>query len=94
LIIESAEFLRLVRVDDSGDRTKCWLPRDELEQLEAAAGRVDWARELAIALMGRVGLRAHETAYPGDEQLRWSDEGECWFVEIRGRNTKGGERTV
>lgn len=82
----------MIRIDDSGGRTKCWLTRDELDALERAAGRGDWQREIAIELMGRYGLRAHEVPYPGDGNLRWSDDGEIWLVEIQGKNTKGGQR--
>jgi site-specific recombinase XerC len=81
----------MVRVDDSGEVTKCWLDRDELHRLEEAAARSDWQREIALQLMGRCGLRADEVNYPGDAELRWSEKGECWFVEIRGKNTRGGE---
>jgi integrase len=82
----------MVRVDDSGDVTKCWLSRDELKRLERTAARADWQRELAVELMGRCGLRAHEVPYPADEHLRWSEDGQCWLVEVRGKNTGGGAR--
>jgi len=81
----------MVRVDDSGAVTKCWLSPDELELLERTAGQWDWEREVAIELMGRCGLRASEVAYPSDEDLRWSEEGNVWLFEIRGKNTKGGD---
>jgi len=81
----------MVRVDDSGSVTKCWLDRDELSRLEEAAARSDWEREIAIQLMGRCGLRADEVNYPGDTELRWSEKGDCWFLEVRGKNTSGGE---
>jgi len=81
----------MVRVDDGGDVTKCWLDREELERLEAADARDDWEREIAVMLMGRAGLRADEVNYPGDAELRWSDDGDCWFVEVRGKNTSGGK---
>ena len=84
----------MVRVDDSGDVTKCWLDRDELQQLEKVAAQSDWKREIAIQLMGRCGLRADEVNYPGDAELRWSEKGESWFVEIRGKNTSGGEPKI
>jgi len=84
----------MVRIDDSGKRPKCWLTQTELNRLERAAGSVDWSRELAVQLMGRCGLRASEVNYPADEHLWWSEEGECWRVEIRGKNTKGGEKTL
>lgn len=82
----------MVRVDDSGDITKCWLSPDELRQLEKAAGEDGWEREIAIQLMGRCGLRASEVDYPSDENLRYSEEGGLWLFEVRGKNTKGGSR--
>lgn len=84
----------MVRVDDAGEVTKCWLNRDELRQLEEAAARSDWQREIALQLMGRCGFRVDEVNYPGDAELRWSEKGECWFVEVRGKNTRGGEPKV
>ncbi|WP_276259906.1 site-specific integrase [Haloglomus litoreum] len=84
----------MVRLDDGGAVTKCWLDREELDQLEAAAARSDWEREIALQLMGRCGLRADEVAYPGDAELRWSEKGECWFLEVRGKNTSGGAPKV
>jgi site-specific recombinase XerC len=80
----------MVRLDDGGAVTKCWLDREELDRLEAAAARSDWEREIALQLMGRCGLRADEVNYPGDAELRWSEKGECWFLEVRGKNTAGG----
>ncbi|MWG35880.1 site-specific integrase, partial [Halomarina oriensis] len=84
----------MVRVDDSETRPKCWLTQRELDQLERAAGRDGWEREVAIQLMARSGLRASEVNYPGDDELWWSDDGDCWRVEVRGKNTKGGEKTM
>jgi len=81
----------MVRVDDSGGVTKCWLSPSELSQLERMAGQWDWEREVAMQLMGRCGLRASEVSYPSDDSLRWSEEGEVWLFGIRGKNTKGGE---
>ena len=80
----------MVRIDDSGSVTKCWLDRDELAQLEDAAARADWEREIAIQLMGRCGLRADEVTYPSDAELRWSEKGDVWLFEVRGKNTRGG----
>jgi integrase len=80
----------MVRVDDSGDVTKCWLSPEELTRLERTAGEEDWSREIAMQLMGRCGLRASEVNYPSDDGLRWSDDGEVWLFEVRGKNTKGG----
>ncbi|MDS0296420.1 site-specific integrase [Halogeometricum luteum] len=84
----------MVRVDDSGDVTKCWLSPDELSALERAAGKDGWEREIAVQLMGRCGLRASEVSYPGDDYLRYSEDGSVWLFEVRGKNTKGGDRKV
>ena len=84
----------MVRVDDSSDVTKCWLSPDELVELERAAGADGWEREIAVQLMGRCGLRASEVTYPGDEHLRWSEDADGWLVEVRGKNTRGGEPKV
>ncbi len=80
----------MVRIDDSGTVTKCWLTQTELDQLERVAGRADWEREIAIQLMGRCGLRASEVSYPSDDDLRYSTEGDVWLFAVRGKNTKGG----
>ena len=91
----------MVRItDDSGHVTKCILDPygEELADLEAAARAADWEREIAIQLLGRVGLRADEVAngeagtYPTANRLRWSSSGECWLLEVRGKNTKGGSK--
>jgi integrase len=84
----------MVRVDDAGDVTKCWLSPDELSTLERAAGKDGWEREIAVQLMGRCGLRASEVSYPGDDHLRYSEDGRVWLFEVRGKNTKGGARKV
>lgn len=81
----------MVRIDDAGDVAKCWLSPEELDRLERTAGRDDWTREIAMQLMGRCGLRADEVSYPADEHLRWSEDGDCWLFEVRGKNTKGGD---
>jgi len=67
---------------------------DELDRLERAAGEDGWAREVAIQLMGRCGLRASEVSYPSDSNLRYSDDGEIWLFEVQGKNTKGGAKTT
>ena len=85
----------MVRIDDSADVVKCWLSPDELDRIERAAGDGwGWDREVALQLMGRCGLRADEVSYPGPDDLRWSDEGEVWLFEVRGKNTAGGEPKV
>jgi integrase len=80
-------------IDDTGEYPKLALdPYDEeLRRLEAAARAEDWEREIAIQLMGRVGCRADETTYPTRDRLRWSSSGDCWLVELRGKDTTGGE---
>jgi integrase len=82
----------MIRVDDSGDVTKCWLSPDELSTLERAAGEDGWEREISVQLMGRCGLRASEVSYPGDNHLRHSEDGGVWLFEVRGKNTKGGHQ--
>ena len=82
----------MVRIDDAGDVTKCWLSSDELRALERSAGKDGWEREIAIQLMGECGLRASEVSYPGDGHLRYSEDGEVWLFEVCGKNTKGGDR--
>lgn len=84
----------MVRIDDAGKVTKCWLDPSELSEIERAAGNKDWKREIAMQLMGRCGLRADEVSYPSDDDLRWSDDGDVWLFEVRGKNTKGGEPKV
>ncbi|MFC6942986.1 site-specific integrase [Salinirubellus sp. GCM10025818] len=84
----------MVRIDDAGSVPKCWLAPEELDQLERTAGAVDWKREIAVQLMGRCGLRADEVSYPADRHLRWSEDGEVWLFEVRGKNTVGGEPKV
>lgn len=44
--------------------------------------------------MGRCGLRASEVNYPGPAELWWSEGGECWRFEVRGKNTKSGQKTM
>ena len=85
----------MVRIkDDSGTHTKCLLDpfTEEGGQLEVAARNVDWEREIAIQLMLQCGLRADEVGYPTSEELRWSSGGDCWLLEVQGKNTKGGSQ--
>jgi hypothetical protein len=44
--------------------------------------------------MARCGLRASEVSYPGDAELRYSDDADGWLLEVRGKNTKGSDPTV
>lgn len=85
----------MVRIDDSGEVAKCWLNQDELTELERVAhDRWGWEREIAMQLMGRCGLRASEVGYPGEAELKYSEEGDCYLFEIRGKNTKGGDPKI
>jgi len=82
----------MVRIkDDSGTHTEYLLGPfiEEANQLESAARATDWEREIAIQFMLRCGLRADEVSYPTEERLRWSSGGNCWLLEVRGKNTKG-----
>ena len=45
-----------------------------------------------MQLMVRCGLRVDEVGYSTRDRLRWSSSGRCWFLEVRGKNTKGGSR--
>lgn len=85
----------MVRIDDSQDKTKCWLDYpDEVQTLERKAREQDWEREIAIELMVRVGCRASGVLTAKPEGLRWNSEGKYWELEVRGKNTKGGQKTV
>ncbi|RDI70540.1 site-specific integrase [Halopelagius longus] len=82
----------MVSLQEAGSgQVKCWLSRDECSKLEHAAGTVDWKREIAIQLMTQCGLRSDEVPKVAMEDIRWSEEGECWLFEIAGKNTDGGK---
>lgn len=82
----------MVSVQETGGGTvKCWLSRDECEQLERAAGERDWQREIAIQLQTRCGLRSDEVPKVTLGDIRYSDDGECWLFSVRGKNTDGGD---
>ena len=40
--------------------------------------------------MVKCGLRVDEVDYPTLDRLRWSSSGDCWLLEVQGKNTKGG----
>jgi len=89
------EKANMVRIkDDSDTFPKMLLDpfEDEVSLLEDAARSADWEREIAMQLMARCGLRADEVNYPERDDLRWSSSGECWLIEVRGKNTKGGAK--
>lgn len=59
----------MIRVDDAGDITKCWLSLDELSTLERSAGKGGWEREIAVQLMA--------LGYSSLSQI-------CWFQVCKG----------
>ena len=85
----------MVRLDDSADKTKCWIDYpEEVLTLEDYARDRDWEQEIAIQLMARVGCRASGVLTAKPNGLRWNSDGEYWELEVRGKNTKGGAKTV
>jgi len=85
----------MVRIDDSSDRAKCWLSfPDEIKRVEEQARKRDWEQEVAVQIMARVGARASGVLSARPENLRWNSDGEYWELELRGKNTKGGEKTI
>lgn len=85
----------MVRIDDSESEVKCWLTYDrELNRVEEKAREQDWEQEIAVQLMCRVGCRASGVLSAKPQNLRWNSEGEYWELTIKGKNTKGGEKTV
>jgi integrase len=85
----------MVRIDDSGDETKCWLDfPDEVELLADEAREGGWERRIAVLLMGRVGLRASGVPTAKPEGLKRNDEGDYWELAVKGKNTKGGSKAT
>lgn len=85
----------MVRIDDSEEHAKCWLDYPgEIQQVESRARERDWEQEIAIQLMARVGCRASGVLSARPSGLRWNSDGDYWEIEVRGKNTKGGEKTV
>lgn len=85
----------MVRIDDSGSETKCWLDFPaEVQTIEKKARERDWEQEIAIQLMVRCGSRASGVLSAEPSTLNWNSEGEYWQIELNGKNTKGGEKTV
>ncbi|MFD1569540.1 site-specific integrase [Halorubrum laminariae] len=85
----------MVRLDDSSSKSKCWIDFEkEVPLLEEHARERDWKQEIAIQLMSRVGCRASGVLTACPNGLRWNSEGEYWELQIRGKNTKGGDKTV
>lgn len=85
----------MVRIDDSGDKTKCWLSfPDEKDKVIATARSTDWERAIAMRLMVEVGCRASGVLSAKPSGVQYNSDGEFWQIEIRGKNTKGGEKTT
>jgi hypothetical protein len=85
----------MVRIDDSGSEVKCWLSYpQEIEQVEQKARERDWEQEIAIQLMARVGCRASGVKSAKPKNLRWNSDGEYWELSVKGKNTKGGDKTT
>lgn len=85
----------MVRINDSGDETKCWLDYpDEVEQLADEAREDGWKRRIAVLLMGRVGLRASGVPTAKPQGLKRNDEGDYYQLAVRGKNTKGGSKAT
>lgn len=85
----------MVRIDDSESETKCWLSyQNEVQKVEEKARERDWEQEIAIQLMGRCGSRSSSVLTAKPANLRWNSEGEYWEITLRGKNTKGGKKTV
>lgn len=83
----------MVRIDDSGTRTKCWLNYpDEVDALAKAARSVDWEREIAVLLMGHVGCRASGVISATPSGVNWNTDGEYWQIEIREKNTREDDK--
>ena len=85
----------MVRIDDQDEKTKCWLDYPvEVQQLESKARDRDWEQEIAIQLMARVGCRASGVLTASPSGLKWNIDGEYWQLQVKGKNTKGGDKTT
>jgi dipeptidase len=85
----------MVRIDDSGNDVKCWLTYpDEIETLAREAREDDWERRIAVLLMGKIGLRASGVPTARPQGLTYNDEGDYWQLEVKGKNTKTGEKAT
>ncbi|WP_137284200.1 site-specific integrase [Halorussus salinisoli] len=85
----------MVRIDDSGDKTKCWLSfPGEKDEVISTARSTDWERAIAMRLMVEVGCRASGVLTASPSGVQYNSDGEFWQIEIQGKNTKGGEKTT
>lgn len=83
-----------MRIDDSGQRVKVWLDDSEAERLQRTLEKQAWERGIAGMLMARCGLRSEETTSVTPNDVERAKDGKSWFLEVRGKNTKGGEKTT
>ena len=84
-----------MQIDDSEKETKVWLSYpDDVETLADQAHESDWTRRIAILLMGKVGLRASGVPTAKPEGLRYNEEGDYWELTVKGKNTKGGDKST
>jgi integrase len=83
-----------MRIDDSGARVKVWLDDSDADTLQRTLEKKAWERGIAGLLMLRCGLRSEETTTvtPGDVER--AKDGESWLLNVRGKNTKGGQKTT
>lgn len=82
-----------MRIDDGGTRVKVWLD-DEADTLQRTLEKQAWERGIAGLLMLRCGLRSEETTTVTPNDVERAKDGESWFLEVQGKNTKGGEKTT
>ena len=83
-----------MRIDDSGKRVKVWLDDSEADTLQRTLEKQAWERGIAGMLMARCGLRSEETTSVTPNDVERAKDGKSWFLEVRGKNTKGGEKTT
>lgn len=83
-----------MRIDDSGDRTKVWLDEAEADILQRILEKKAWERGIAGLLMLRCGLRSEETTTVKPEDVERAKDGESWLLKVKGKNTKGGNKTT
>ena len=83
-----------MRIDDSAKRVKVWLDDDEADTLQRTLEKQAWERGIAGLLMLRCGLRSEETTTVTPNDVERSKDGTSWFLEVQGKNTKGGEKTT
>ena len=82
-------------IDDSGSQVKVWLDYPEdIDDLADEAREGGWQRRIAALLMGKVGLRASGVPSAKPAGLSYNDDGDFWELTVRGKNTKGGEKTT